>query len=271
MDEDGEFITVGRKRKGKHKLKTNESTHVHVITSLRNESEDSDSDIEEHAAKLQRTLESYAEEIKHDQLTQCIQDALRQTNHAAAAQHDDRKWKDNIDFVCFGLGNFSSSSVGRWQLAMLLTLTDDMTRRDKCEIYDPCFNALEIKVLQSLGLKLLPTNTLCKHVASSDTVYFMPHCGMDMYHNVLLSNWTMKGLKQVCILGNSFQHYEERTVPSAKARLDSWCLFKCLPFITQKDIPNTFSPDVIFNDLALHYFTQEQLQEIGEQVFSTNK
>jgi len=39
------------------------------------------------------------------------------------------------------------------------------------------------------------------------TLFFMPHCPLVLYENVLEANWTSVNLNKIIILGNSFNRY----------------------------------------------------------------
>ena len=45
----------------------------------------------------------------------------------------------------------------------------------------------------------------CRHV-EEQTLFYMPHCEMWLYSNVLSSNWT--SVSNVVIMGNSFAEYQ---------------------------------------------------------------
>jgi hypothetical protein len=40
-------------------------------------------------------------------------------------------------------------------------------------------------------------------------LFFMPHCPILLYDNVLQANWTPANLKKIIILGNSFKEHKE--------------------------------------------------------------
>jgi SRR1 domain len=37
---------------------------------------------------------------------------------------------------------------------------------------------------------------------------FMPHCGVELYENILQQNWNTKGLQRILLIGNVLQEYE---------------------------------------------------------------
>lgn len=42
------------------------------------------------------------------------------------------------------------------------------------------------------------------------TLFYMIHCGKALYNNLLWSNWSMEGLANLVVIGNSFRGIEER-------------------------------------------------------------
>jgi len=40
----------------------------------------------------------------------------------------------------------------------------------------------------------------------------MPHCGKQLYLNLLHENWDVTSLKNLIVIGNSFQSYYHRTL-----------------------------------------------------------
>lgn len=40
------------------------------------------------------------------------------------------------------------------------------------------------------------------------TLLFMPHCGVELYENILRQNWAVDGLQRLLLLGNALQEYE---------------------------------------------------------------
>lgn len=59
---------------------------------------------------------------------------------------------------------------------------------------------------------LSPTLTLSlqhgKYTVKSRTMLFMPHCGVELYENILRENWNADALKRILLLGNVLQEYE---------------------------------------------------------------
>ena len=71
------------------------------------------------------------------------------------------------------------------------------------------------------GYQLLPVNEECRRRANGCTLFYMPHCELFMYDNLLAANWNAKDLANVVVFGNSFAGYDDRLMKAtlvAKAR-----------------------------------------------------
>eukprot|EP00729_Bicosta_minor_P009886 gene9886-14648_t len=156
--------------------------------------------------------------------------------------------------VCYGVGNFGHMPQARFQFAMLQVLATTLeVPPSDVYVYDPCFTRAELAVLAAAGHTAIGVNEECKRAVDSPTLFYMVHCGLDMYNNLLWANWKSSNLQNVVVLGNSFSGYEERSMGTAlkeKARFVS----DALKLLTETEIRNTFDPEVVFNDLALHAF-----------------
>lgn len=169
--------------------------------------------------------------------------------------------------VCYGLGSFSTCSSSSFQLALLLILQEEFL----CDIsiYDPVFTDTEKCILRNIGINVLVENDECKHKAIEPTLFYMIHCGKPMYNNVLCANWNIDSLKNVFIMGNSFNHIElfnSEKLLKAKLRY----IYNVLPYTIEIDIPNTFKFDDVFNNTSLHYFCSEKLSNLEKSVWCLN-
>jgi len=143
--------------------------------------------------------------------------------------------------VCYGIGNFGRQRSGPlWQLACALNLWDILqSANDESEppvhvyFFDPCSTQLETSILHDLGIQLIQDNERGKrNIHSTATLFFMPHCPMILYFNVLLENWV--SLNKVLLFGNQLCKYANRLgidVPKGVALL--------VPFL--KEIAMTYS------------------------------
>lgn len=115
--------------------------------------------------------------------------------------------------VCYGIGNFARPRSGPlWQLACALNLWDMIhsVRYEEVELFyfDPCTSPMEISILKDFGIQLIEVNERGKrNIHSTPTLFFMPHCPMPLYFNVLLENW--ENMDKLQIFGNSLCRYAQ--------------------------------------------------------------
>ena len=136
--------------------------------------------------------------------------------------------------VCYGIGSLStSSSASMWQLACVLTIREMLQGDGNIPLlfYDPCTTPFEASVLQSeWKIQVLSRNERGKRpVNGLTTLFFMPHCPLRLYDNVLWANWN--ALEKVILFGNSLLAYSERStekLPMGISRL--------LPLLTQERV-----------------------------------
>ena len=147
-------------------------------------------------------------------------------------------------FVVLGLGSPSNSTVARLQLSLAMILVEHLCLdASAMELYDPVFTPIDKKLLGSLDkvfqdigectlspdlplpryrCKAMSPTLLTKEasdryagpeaaVTKDPTFWFMPHCEVDLYENVLKANWGSPSVLQshIC-LGNNFETYAER-------------------------------------------------------------
>ena len=126
-----------------------------------------------------------------------------------------------IHIICYGLGSVEENLSSRYQLALLLLLIEEVQLFNEnklnsklelglIEFYDPVFNSVDKQLLvDTYGFKISLQNDQCFRLAENTdsdnkvmTLFYMPHCGKAMYNNLLFTNWSMKQLKSLVILGN---------------------------------------------------------------------
>eukprot|EP00850_Spirogloea_muscicola_P023491 SM000361S13810 [mRNA] locus=s361:7494:10255:- [translate_table: standard] len=116
----------------------------------------------------------------------------------------------SMDLVVYGIGSLEHSEVARCQLGLAGLLAKQLQAALPVWVYDPVLTALERTAMQCLGCECLPHNEEGLRRAERPTVFYMPHCEVELYENVLLANAGSGLLGQVAILGNSFGHYHLR-------------------------------------------------------------
>lgn len=194
------------------------------------------------APQVVATTDEWAEETKSAVLatmSKCRHDLLITDFYQNLRVAWDKHSRKVEQIVCYGIGSLStSSSASMWQLACVLTIREILQVKGDGNIplffYDPCTTPSEASVLQSeWKIHVLSRNERGKRpVNGLTTLFFMPHCPLRLYDNVLWANWN--ALDKVIIFGNSLLAYSERTIgklPTGVSRL--------LPLLTEErvDLP----------------------------------
>ncbi|GFH54905.1 hypothetical protein CTEN210_11381 [Chaetoceros tenuissimus] len=179
------------------------------------------------------------------------------------------------EIVCYGIGNFYTARMDKYnpsliQLACIIALRDELTERyseklessSKCEkqlsasssnsislvYFEPFIVPIEREVLLHFNVKIIDKNEQGKRKINADnrnsknvkdcTLFYMPHCPMRLYSNVLWANWSEELMfNRILLLGNSFKAYDDRIVASSRKLGDKTnAIFPLLPFIHEQSI-----------------------------------
>ncbi|XP_042904889.1 SRR1-like protein [Parasteatoda tepidariorum] len=167
--------------------------------------------------------------------------------------------KEPTDIVCYGLGAFSSCMIARYQLAFLLALKSYLEIK-AVSLYDPIFSCDEKDCLIKLGLDVLSVNEKAKRSVSQRTIFFMPHCDLPLYNNLLWSNWNVKQMVNIIIIGNSFSNYKR--LPNAQLEKRGGYINRANEFVTELKMSNNYVFKDVFNDMSIHYFKEESLSKV---------
>ncbi|KAG7341566.1 phosphotransferase KptA/Tpt1 domain containing protein [Nitzschia inconspicua] len=150
---------------------------------------------------------------------------------------DDQPYILVKDVVCYGIGNFYAKrpSAPLWQLALAVMLREYYSERlqksrdagkDTAVIsmyyFEPRMTAKERDFLQNtLQVHVIDHNERGFRTISEQkhTLFFMPHCPMALYANLLYSNWEC--LDKVIIFGNSLSNYLDGHQSTYKAACGS--------------------------------------------------
>ncbi|MBN3280630.1 SRR1L protein, partial [Polyodon spathula] len=155
-----------------------------------------------------------------------------------------------LDCVCYGLGSFSSCASSRYQLALLLLLLESLQiPASRCYLYDPMFSKAEVGILEDFGMTVLTENEEGKRPAHRSTLFYLIHCGKALYNNLLWKNWSVRGLSQLTVIGNSFCGIEESSA-------------QMLRVVREVPFPDSPRYREIFNDTSVHCFPVERLRAL---------
>jgi hypothetical protein len=137
-------------------------------------------------------------------------------------------------------------------------------------IYDPVFTQNETNILvNKLSINLIEINEESIHSidggCDKKVLFFMPHCDKSLFNNLLWSNWESNKLNNIFIFGNSFSNMLE-TIISKRIALQSFSyLFNiCNKFqnvLIECNVDNDFIDKEVFNDLSIHAFNKENINE----------
>lgn len=220
-----------------------------------------------------------------DALSGCM-DCLRSTQfykntlHTWSSLSDhiqcDDEQKKNVprQIVCYGLGNFSHTSLTHysaslWQLSCLLCLREFLLTKTSAVtilFYDPCTTSFEERFLadDNINVHVLTINDQGKRAVDASTVFFMPHCPSRLYENVLWANWEQmlsSPNAPMVFFGNSFRNHCE-----GLNKVDCPCMRELLPWFDEeqlqyskvdcKESPGNFIG--AFNDTYLTYFRHDE-------------
>jgi len=108
------------------------------------------------------------------------------------------------------------------------------------KFYDPCTSALEKRMLEeNYNVMPLETNEQGKRQVNhsqNKTIFYMPHCPMRLYSNVLWANWEKSILTNIIILGNSLLAYNDRIIDSTERNDPTNAILQIAPFVFDKSL-----------------------------------
>mmetsp|Transcript_9931 Transcript_9931/g.14920 ORF Transcript_9931/g.14920 Transcript_9931/m.14920 type:complete len:342 (+) Transcript_9931:1-1026(+) len=174
---------------------------------------------------------------------------------------NEKSEKKSIEVICYGLGSISDSPNAQYQLALILLVSESLKKSIEnlgtinVYLYDPVLTLMDKDVLIEIGLKTLSINEQCKRKVEIPTLFYMPHCSRGMYNNVVWANWGHR-LSGICLLGNSFSNYMEKSnLQAVKAKAEIASLLAVRQFVNEVGLHgHTFKIKGVFNDLSIHTF-----------------
>lgn len=127
--------------------------------------------------------------------------------------------------VCYGIGNFgrqqTTPSASMWQLACVLELRNVWKQQGKdipLYYFDPIMTMEEAVFLKTISIQVMLENDQGRRsVEDSPTFFFMPHCPLALYSNLLFTN--LQTLYHLIILGNSLTAYAHRLAQNCHTKL----------------------------------------------------
>lgn len=219
-EEEWTTVTKGHKRAFKRRGKFQTPVYVH-----KEEGEEAD------AVTITRVLSDLQRAVRQTDFWSSLLSILTTTTMTTTATNVP------IDtIVCYGIGNFASSSSSRgtapqWQLALALQMRQ-VVEAHQTLYFDPCTTATEKTILRNhLDVGVIAENERGKRRVDKRTVFFMPHCPLQLYLCVLWANW--ENLDRVLLVGNSLTSYAERIVGKSRIPI---ALSVVLPYLQEEAI-----------------------------------
>lgn len=111
----------------------------------------------------------------------------------------------------------------------------------KMVYFDPRIHPIEKRILNDyLHIDIISYNEMGKRCINTtnplSTLFFMPHCPMRLYSNVLWANWNTLDNGKFILMGNSFHAYDQRIIDSTVRRDTTNCIFPLLPHVQEESI-----------------------------------
>ncbi|CAI2173865.1 20357_t:CDS:2 [Funneliformis geosporum] len=166
-----------------------------------------------------------------------------------------------VDIVCYGIGSIERSKSSQFQFALMLILKDLFQITGKAYVYDPVLTSIDLDILSHYEISIIDINEKAKREITNQTLFYMPHCPIGLYNNVIASNWEKKKLEKIILVGNRLDFYNEG-VP-----------FPTIPAKYNDDHLLIQIPANIFNDLCWQWFPSDgELSNLdGNVEFWTSK
>ncbi|KAK7467085.1 hypothetical protein VKT23_004145 [Stygiomarasmius scandens] len=149
-------------------------------------------------------------------LVQNSRDDLQQDEWSTRCQRiildtlDKTAWKTTSRVICLGLGSPSNSSISRAQLGFLLDVCNVLKiAYTKVTVYDPVFTEEDRALFNGFEFQTPPSSESLDVTIDDPTIFFMPHCDMELYENVLRKNWTRERLTNLVLVSNQLEAYVE--------------------------------------------------------------
>eukprot|EP01080_Neovahlkampfia_damariscottae_P011796 gene11796-5130_t len=148
---------------------------------------------EKNKKNLKELFKNKSQELKHSTIFQQITTSLNDENLN--------------EIVCYGIGDFTNELPPQEQFSFLILLQQHF-KISKVSIFDPVLipNLQEIQeVLDFYKINFINENEECKRKANGKTLFYMPHCTLTMYNNVITTNFDQ--FENIIIIGNPLTKY----------------------------------------------------------------
>ncbi|KAF9264732.1 hypothetical protein L218DRAFT_200346 [Marasmius fiardii PR-910] len=185
-----------------------------------------------------------------------------------------------FEIICLGLGSPSLSPISRAQYSFLLNLCNSSRlcvrflvsvnsswrpllatgmggplahicskKPSNISLYDPVFSDEDCGLFEVHGLSVSSAFTngaVIEEDTAKPTIYFMPHCDVDLYEQVLKANWSENRIRNLVLIGNRLEDYVEREL-----KVKAPHILRIVPTLTSKPLPLCQPWPAAFNNTAV--------------------
>lgn len=129
---------------------------------------------------------------------------------------------------------------------------------EKISLFDPVMVDEDDEIISNFKCARIASNSNGKFISNNITLFYMPHCPLGLYGNLLMANWKKEYLTNTIIIGNSFSNYDARRISSDnKSENSEKFLYKSILFLKEFNLElrgGDFGN--AFNDQFLHIWKE---------------
>ncbi|KAF8395662.1 hypothetical protein HHK36_019612 [Tetracentron sinense] len=227
----------------------------------------------ERQLNLMQEMQICINKLKHSQFYHTFLDQIQNTqivDNFVRALDSELK----MQMVIYGIGSIESDEPCRFQLSLAILMKRKFSWIGEIEVFDPVLSTTETRVLEALGCSVLSVNEQARRKALKPTFFFMPHCDIRLYNNLLQENWQAELLNHTVVFGNSFKLHEQIASKYTRSySAEAKHVLGVQKFMNEFRI-KTFSDEWFggaFGDSSLHFFYLDpeiELQCIQAYFFS---
>ncbi|KAF5392957.1 hypothetical protein D9757_001274 [Collybiopsis confluens] len=176
------------------------------------------------------------------------------------APHINTKELKVLSVRCLGLGSPESSDNARAQLAFLLRICKNFgIKSSSIAVYDPVFTEKDKSLFQELGIRVLSETESDGDPVEAPTLFFMPHCDLLLYENVLCANWSLDHLCHILFICNTFGEYlQNNSARSLESKAPH--LLKLAPRLTSTPLPPSPDWPGAFNNTSVQFLPSQETE-----------
>ncbi|XP_076887162.1 protein SENSITIVITY TO RED LIGHT REDUCED 1-like [Bidens hawaiensis] len=162
----------------------------------------------ERELKLMQKMQICIEKLEKSRFFTVFLDQIV-TSEAADCFYNITKSERKINMVIYGIGSIESFDSPRLQLSLAVLMKRKLDWIGEIEVFDPIISLTESKVFEELNCRVLSVNEQGMRKVVDPILFFMPHCEVELYDNLLKTNWRYDSLNKIILFGNSFEKYEQ--------------------------------------------------------------